>query len=178
MFLLSLMFSLVQYISYNSWSSTTRSIFLYHSFPFCQNQEFVFCRLVWWFLVKQRIFFQYFSITRSRFCNKKHLQPTYQNDWFVLLNVLLNFHYGSLLLLNWHIRLPFLLEMLPRMLQIFFFFVTWSHAKHLSCFKLSLDILLILTSYFCSRFQGLKEDVNNSISKFRQSHKLADKLSC
>ena len=33
--------------------------------------------------------------------------------------------------------------MLPDMLQIFIFFLIWSHAKHFSCFKLYLDTLLL-----------------------------------
>ena len=32
--------------------------------------------------------------------------------------------------------------------------------------------------YICARFQDLKEDLKNSISKFRRLPKLADKLNC
>ena len=32
--------------------------------------------------------------------------------------------------------------------------------------------------YICARFQDLKEDLKNSISKFRRLPKLADKFNC
>ena len=71
-------------------------------------------------------FYRNKQIFSNRFWNEKHLQPTYQNYWFVISNVSLqfvtadhlNFYNGSLLLLKWHIRLLFLLKMLPGILLI------------------------------------------------------------
>ena len=90
-------------------------------------------------------FFKNKQICRNRFCNEKHLQPIYKNDWFVLSNVLLHFdiiwtvevtHPSSVCTWDATSYAP----------DFLFRFLIWLQAKYLSCFELSSDILLVWTS--------------------------------
>ena len=159
----------IQLLEFNNYVRQKITIFLDHNFPFYQNQEFLFCWLAWYYLVKKIVFFRYFSIKTNKsivtdFVITNTCSPrTYRDDWFVLQDVLLqsvtidhlNFHYRSLLLLKWHIRFLFLSRCYLIYPRFFFLSLIWLNVKHFPCFKLSLYVLLIWTlapSPWCSGY--------------------------
>ena len=149
----------IQLLEFNNYVRQKITIFLDHNFPFYQNQEFLFCWLAWYYLVKKIVFFRYFSIKTNKsivtdFIITNTCSPSHVSEWLICTSRRfaaicnyshLNFHYRSLLLLKWYIRFLFLFEMLPDIPQISFLFLIWWNVKHFSCFKLSLDVLLIRT---------------------------------
>ena len=114
----------------------------------------------WYLLFKKIISFWYFSMKinkpiRNRFYNKKHLQPTYQNDWFQAtlkcFAAICNNRSSELSLrFNAPVEVTYPSSASTRDTTSYtpnflFLFLIWLHAKHLPYFMSPLDILEILT---------------------------------
>ena len=134
------------------------TVFLYHSFLFYQNREFFLCTLAWYFLVKIN--------TINKYIVTDFMIKTYAAH----ISELLIYTFKRFASVCNHGSSEFSLRVIASVEVTYpssvssgdatsyapdflFLFLIWSHGKHLSCFKLSSDILLILTlTPWCSGY--------------------------
>ena len=78
----------IQLLEFNNYVRQKITIFLDHNFPFYQNQEFLFCWLAWYYLVKKIVFFRYFSIKTNKsivtdFVITNTCSPRHISEWLI-----------------------------------------------------------------------------------------------